>query len=105
MYTETADILVTSWAPNNVVILIVQGPSIKEAVAKANKYPTHVKTTAQDPQYLLSFVNLQIPYMFLQSHSFIMHGNRRFSLAALPGLPAASRGVKLLLLVNTRSVF
>ena len=40
----------------------------------------------------------------VQSHSYITLGNRRPSLAALPGLPAASRGVKLPLLVNTRSV-
>ena len=44
-------------------------------------------------------------FSILQSHSFIARGNRRLSLAALPGLPAASRGVKLPLLVNTRSVF
>ena len=38
--------------------------------------------------------------------SFIIRrGNRRLSLAALPDLPAASRGVKLPLLAGTRSVF
>ena len=31
---------------------------------------------------------------FVQSHLYIRHGNRRLSLAALPGLPAASRGIK-----------
>ena len=31
----------------------------------------------------------------VQSHLYIRRGNRRLSLAALPGLPAASRGVKL----------
>ena len=41
----------------------------------------------------------------VQSHSYIRRGNRRLSLAALPGLPAASRGVKLPLLANTRYVF
>ena len=41
----------------------------------------------------------------VHSHSYIKRGNRRLSLAALPGLPAASRGVKLPLLANTRSVF
>ena len=46
-----------------------------------------------------------IMYFILQSHSYIRRGNRRLSLAALPGLPAASRGVKLPLLTNTRSVF
>ena len=43
--------------------------------------------------------------LLIQSHSYIRRGNRRLSLAALPGLPAASRGVKLPLLANTRSVF
>ena len=42
---------------------------------------------------------------FIQSHSYIRRGNRRLSLAALPGLPAASRGIRLPLLANTRSVF
>ena len=41
----------------------------------------------------------------IQSHLYIRRGNRRLSLAALPGLPAASRGIKLPLLANTRSVF
>ena len=41
----------------------------------------------------------------LQSHSYITRGNRRLSLAALPGLPAASGGVKLPLLADTRSDF
>ena len=41
----------------------------------------------------------------IQSHSYITRGNRRLSLAALPGLPAASRDVKLPLLADTRSVF
>ena len=41
----------------------------------------------------------------MQSHSYIRRGNRRMSLAALPGLSAASRGVKLPLLANSRSVF
>ena len=41
----------------------------------------------------------------VQSHLYIRRGNRGLSLAALPGLPAASRGVKLPLLANTRSVF
>ena len=40
----------------------------------------------------------------VQSHLYIRRGNRRLSLAVLPGLPAASRGVKLPLLANTRSV-
>ena len=41
----------------------------------------------------------------VQSHSFNTLGNRRLSLAALPVVPAASRGVKLPLLADTRSVF
>ena len=41
----------------------------------------------------------------LQSHLYIRCGNRRLSLAALPGLPATSRGVKLPLLADTHSVF
>ena len=41
----------------------------------------------------------------IQSHLYIRPGNRRLSLAALPGLPAASRGSKLPLLADTRSVF
>ena len=49
------------------------------------------------------YVNMDIEYMkIIQSHSYITRGNRRLSLAALPGLPAASRGVKLPLLANTR---
>ena len=40
----------------------------------------------------------------VQSHSYIRRGNRRLSLTALPDLPAASRGVKLPLLADTRSV-
>ena len=38
----------------------------------------------------------------VQSHSLNTLDNRRLSLAALPVVPAASRGVKLPLLVNTR---
>ena len=49
-----------------------------------------------------SFIN---PCLYVQSHSYIRRGNRRLSLSALPGLPAASRGVKLPLLANARSVF
>ena len=41
----------------------------------------------------------------IHSHLYIRRGNRRLSLAALRGLPAASRGVKLPLLADTRSVF
>ena len=41
----------------------------------------------------------------VQSHLYIRRGNRRLSLAALPGLPATSWGVKLPLLANTRSGF
>ena len=41
----------------------------------------------------------------VQSHPNTTRGNRRLSLAALAGRPAASRGVKLPLLPNTRSVF
>ena len=41
----------------------------------------------------------------IQSHPNTTRGNRRLSLAALPGRPAASRGVKLPLLPNTRSIF
>ena len=41
----------------------------------------------------------------IQSHLYIRRGNRRLSLVALPGLPAASRGVKLPLLADTYSVF
>ena len=41
----------------------------------------------------------------VQSNSYIRCGNRRLSLAASSGLPAASRGVKLPLLADTRSVF
>ena len=48
---------------------------------------------------------LNIMKEIIQSHSYIMRSNRRLSLAALAGLPATSRGVKLPLLVNTRSVF
>ena len=40
-----------------------------------------------------------------ESFIYIRQGNRRLSLAALTGLPAASRGIKLPLLANTRSVF
>ena len=43
--------------------------------------------------------------IIIQSHSYIRRGNRRLSLAALPGLPTASQGIKLPLLANTRSVF
>ena len=43
--------------------------------------------------------------LVVQSHLYIRRGNRRLSLPALPGLPAASRGVKLPLLADTRSVF
>ena len=41
----------------------------------------------------------------VQSHLYIRPGNRRLSLAALPGLPAASRGLKLPLLADSCSVF
>ena len=41
----------------------------------------------------------------VQSHPNSTRDNRRLSLAGLPGRPAASRGVKLPLLPNTRSVF
>ena len=44
-------------------------------------------------------------YSFIQSHLYIRPSNRRLSLAALPGLPVASRGLKLTLLADTRSVF
>ena len=41
----------------------------------------------------------------IQSHANTARGNRQLSLAALAGQPAPSRGVKLPLLQNTRSIF
>ena len=43
--------------------------------------------------------------VFIQSHPNTTRGNRQLSLAALPRWPAASQGIKLPLLPNTRSDF
>ena len=53
----------------------------------------------------MTMVNTGIKMFIIQSHLYIRRGNRWLLLAALPGLLAASRGVKLPLLADTRSVF
>ena len=53
----------------------------------------------------LYFSMVLIPSSHVQSHLYIRRSNRRLSLVALPGLPTASRGVKLPLPTDTRSVF
>ena len=57
------------------------------------------------PKISCNFKFFNINYITMYRVIYIRRGNRRLSLVALPGLPAASRSVKLPLLANTRSVF
>ena len=63
-------------------------------------------TSPQDNKLLyVEHSNRTLNGICTESFIYYARGNRRLSLAALPGLPAASRGFKLSLLADTRSVF
>ena len=90
--------------------------TISSAKAKYCLVPLNIEPPGLIVMFLITFskpilksiVDNESPCLMLekvQSHLYTRRGNRRLSLAALPGLPTASRGAKLPLLANTRSVF